>query len=56
MEISLIMECRMHPVFFGEYLSMKNPKGKQRNLRCCHKCIEQFCQKLTNEYKIELSV
>jgi len=47
------MECRMHPVFFGEYLSMKNPKGKQRELRCCAKCLDRIWNKLAIK---ELSV
>jgi len=43
------MECRLHTVFFGEYYSMKNPKGKQRELRCCGKCLEKICKKLELE-------
>ena len=51
--MAIIMECRMHQVFFGEYLSMKNPKGKQRELRCCAKCLDRIWNKLAIK---ELSV
>ena len=40
--MALIMECRMHPVFFSEYLSMKNPKGLNRDLRLCGKCVTKL--------------
>ena len=32
----------MHEVFFDEYYSMKNPKGKQRELQCCAKCLDRI--------------
>lgn len=53
------MECRMHPVFFDAYLSMKNPKNGNRELHCCGKCITklknflELSQKLSGELRNE---